>query len=49
MEWDDITRGRHNGCVNGYKYFETTDNLNSGTLLKIEKANFGVDIFEAIQ
>jgi dynactin complex subunit len=23
VEWDDSTRGRHNGTVNGQYYFET--------------------------
>lgn len=34
VEWDDKTRGKHNGTVEGYEYFKTNNNLNSGSLIK---------------
>lgn len=48
IEWDDVNRGRHNGSVQNHTYFTTTNNLNSGTLLKIEKVNLGITIIEGI-
>lgn len=48
IEWDDEKRGRHNGTVNGYEYFKTHLNLNSGTLVKFEKVNLGIDILDGI-
>lgn len=33
VEWDDPTRGKHDGSHNGHRYF-TTDKTNSGSFLK---------------
>ena len=41
LEWDDISRGKHNGTVEGYQYFKTTNNENSGSLIKMTKVNIG--------
>ena len=41
LEWDDKTRGKHNGTVEGYEYFKTTNNENSGSLIKMTKVNIG--------
>ena len=41
LEWDDKTRGKHNGIVEGYEYFKTKDNENSGSLIKMTKVNIG--------
>ncbi|KAL4483876.1 hypothetical protein ABPG72_006251 [Tetrahymena utriculariae] len=48
VEWDDETRGRHNGTVKGTQYFVTKDNKNSGTLVKYEKVSIGIDILDGI-
>jgi dynactin complex subunit len=48
IEWDDITRGRHNGTVSGHVYFTTWDNQPSGSLLKRDKIPPGVNILDAI-
>ena len=48
IEWDDLHRGKHNGTVENFEYFKTENNSNSGSLLKIEKANFGISILDAI-
>jgi hypothetical protein len=48
VQWDDVTRGRHNGTVENVKYFETDNNEFSGSLLKAEKANFGINIYDGI-
>ena len=41
LEWDDKTRGKHNGTVEGYEYFKTSNNDNSGSLIKMTKVNIG--------
>ena len=41
LEWDDKSRGKHNGTVEGYEYFKTTNNENSGSLIKMTKVNIG--------
>ena len=41
LEWDDKSRGKHNGTVEGYEYFKTTNNENSGSLVKMTKVNIG--------
>ena len=41
LEWDDKTRGKHNGTVEGYEYFKTSCNENSGSLIKMTKVNIG--------
>jgi len=48
VEWHEESRGKHNGTVEKYKYFETKNNKNSGSLIKISKVNFGLDLEEAI-
>ena len=41
LEWDDKTRGKHNGTVENYEYFKTKNNENSGSLIKMTKVNVG--------
>ena len=41
LEWDDKSRGKHNGTVEGYEYFKTLNNDNSGSLVKMTKVNIG--------
>lgn len=48
VEWDDETRGKHNGTVENFVYFQTKNNKNSGSLLKVERANFGIEILDGI-
>lgn len=49
VEWDDPTRGNHNGTVDGVIYFtcQNSQSKTAGSLIKMVKANFGVDIFQA--
>jgi len=35
IEWDEANRGKHNGTVNGYKYFAC--DTNKGSMIKYEK------------
>ncbi|RYG20616.1 MAG: hypothetical protein EOO07_04530, partial [Chitinophagaceae bacterium] len=48
IQWDKASRGRHNGTVQGAKYFDCDDGKTSGSLLKVEKANFGTTIYNGI-
>ena len=41
LEWEDKTRGKHNGTVEGFEYFKTSDGENSGSLVKMTKVNIG--------
>jgi len=41
VEWDDPSRGKHNGTVNSYTYFVTEEGRNAATLVKLNKVNFG--------
>lgn len=48
VEWDDVTRGRHNGTLKDVVYFRTKNDQPSGSLLKREKIITGVNILDAI-
>lgn len=39
MEWEQQNRGKHNGTVNGFKYFACPEK--QGSLLKYQKIEFG--------
>ena len=41
LEWEDKARGKHNGTVEGFEYFKTTNGDNSGSLIKMTKVNVG--------
>ena len=41
LEWEDKTRGKHNGTVEGFEYFKTSNGDNSGSLVKMTKVNIG--------
>lgn len=48
IEWDDETRGKHNGTIENFSYFHTKNNKNSGSLLKVERANFGIELLDGL-
>ena len=48
IQWDNATRGRHNGTVKGAEYFLCDDGRDSGSLLKVDKVNFGINIYDGI-
>lgn len=48
VEWDDPSKGKHNGTVDGTVYFTCANNLNAGSLVLAKKATFGQEILEAI-
>lgn len=45
VEWDNPTRGKNNGTLNGISYFKTADNLNSGSFIKSTKKDDGYRTF----
>lgn len=47
VEWDDETKGKHNGTVEGFKYFEAKGEK-AGSLVVSKKAEFGQEIIEAL-
>ncbi|EYC10261.1 hypothetical protein Y032_0056g2646 [Ancylostoma ceylanicum] len=47
VEWDDPRRGKHDGLVNGVRYF-TTSAPKGGSLVKIQNICPGVDLLTAI-
>nr|CAH7733567.1 unnamed protein product [Callosobruchus chinensis] len=48
VDWDDSTRGKHNGTVNGIDYFHTW-HPKSGSFVRKEKVNFGQSLIQAIK
>ncbi|XP_064622047.1 tubulin-specific chaperone E-like [Lineus longissimus] len=48
IEWDEPSRGKHDGTHNNNRYF-TTRHPNSGSFVRPKKVEFGVTCFEAIQ
>lgn len=47
IDWDDESRGKHNGTVNGIQYFETRF-PKSGSFVRPEKVQFGHSVVESI-
>lgn len=47
VEWDDLSRGKHDGTVNGVRYFQTLSPY-SGSMVRIEKINQFITLEEAI-
>ncbi|CDO93880.1 unnamed protein product [Kluyveromyces dobzhanskii CBS 2104] len=37
LEWDNVERGKHNGSLNGVRYFETSNGENAGSFMKDDK------------
>ncbi|XP_046627613.1 tubulin-specific chaperone E [Neodiprion virginianus] len=48
IDWDDPSRGKHNGTYEGVKYF-TTWHPTSGSFIRHGKANFGISCPDAIK
>ncbi|KAK2161322.1 hypothetical protein NP493_1590g00002 [Ridgeia piscesae] len=48
VEWDDPTRGKHDGAHGGTKYF-TTSHPTSGSFLRPRKANLGISFMCALE
>jgi hypothetical protein len=48
IEWKDPTRGKHDGSFKGKRYFDTK-HPTGGSFLNPNKANFGVEIWTAVE
>ncbi len=47
IEWDDPSRGKHDGMAGGVRYFEST-HPTGASFVRIEKVNTGVGILAAL-
>lgn len=48
-EWDDSTKGKHNGTVEGFEYFKCeAKNSNPGSLIMAKKSQLGLEIIESL-
>ncbi|GMT26279.1 hypothetical protein PFISCL1PPCAC_17576, partial [Pristionchus fissidentatus] len=47
VEWDDFSRGKHDGTVNGKRYF-TTSHISGGSLVRPILVSIGVDLETAV-
>jgi dynactin complex subunit len=47
VEWDDPTKGKHNGTVEGVQYFQASAEK-AGSLVLSKKAEYGQDLLEAL-
>ncbi|XP_061687174.1 tubulin-specific chaperone E isoform X2 [Syngnathoides biaculeatus] len=48
VEWDDPTRGKHDGCHDGERYF-TCRRPTGGSFVRPSKASWGVDFLRAVR
>jgi dynactin complex subunit len=48
LEWDDASRGKHDGTTGGVQYFECASGTTSGSFVRIEKVSFGYSLMEAV-
>jgi len=46
VEWDDTSKGTHNGTVNGFKYFDCAKETGC-SLIRYQVANFGIPLIIA--
>jgi len=47
VEWDDPSRGKHDGCYEGVRYF-STEHPTAGSFLRQKKCNFGMSFMMAL-
>lgn len=52
LDWDDASRGKHDGSYNGRSYFACTSGRNSGSFVRQNKlldvADLGISLAEAL-
>lgn len=52
LQWDDIERGKHDGSLNGRRYFSCSDGQQSASFVRKQKlldvATFGITVKEAL-
>ncbi|KAL8125166.1 hypothetical protein AgCh_012732 [Apium graveolens] len=48
IEWDDIAQGKHDGSINGVRYFQSHSPL-SASFLRSHKLSCGISLLQALQ
>jgi dynactin complex subunit len=48
LEWDDPSRGKHDGTTGGIKYFSCESGQNAGSFVRAEKVNYGAGLAKAL-
>jgi hypothetical protein len=48
LEWDDASRGKHDGSTGGVKYFSCVGGQSAGSFVRAEKVNFGSSLAKAL-
>jgi hypothetical protein len=49
VEWDDASRGKHDGSTGGVQYFSCRSGATAGSFVRAEKVPAGVVLLEALQ
>jgi hypothetical protein len=49
VEWDDASRGKHDGSTGGRRYFNCEAPSNAGSFVRVERVCFGVTVLEALR
>ncbi|KAG2428537.1 hypothetical protein HYH02_014341 [Chlamydomonas schloesseri] len=50
VEWDDVSRGKHDGSTGGVRYFDCKNSCpTAGSFVRIERVNFGISVLEALR
>ena len=49
LEWDDPSRGKHDGSTGGVQYFTCIRGPTAGSFVRIEKVHPGVSLIEAVR
>ncbi|GIL78416.1 hypothetical protein Vretimale_16995 [Volvox reticuliferus] len=49
VEWDDHSRGKHDGSTAGVRYFNCVSGTTSGSFVRIERVCFGITLLEALR
>ncbi|KAG2487033.1 hypothetical protein HYH03_014279 [Edaphochlamys debaryana] len=50
VEWDDPTRGKHDGSTGGTRYFDCVSKLpTAGSFVRIERVSFGAFLLDALK
>lgn len=49
VEWDDPSRGKHDGSTGGIKYFSVCSGPSAGSFVRAEKVHAGVSLLAALR
>jgi hypothetical protein len=48
LEWDDASRGKHDGSTGGVRYFEVVSGPTAGSFVRVEKVHAGGSLLAAL-